>query len=131
MKSTFILFLLAMIYSISISGVTYAQDANQVMTPFFDLMSQAMQQAQQQQQLKAMQNTPEFQGQQIQPGGLSHDQVIVLQQMLITKGYDVGAPDGVVGAKTRAVVAQLQAKAGVPINGLPTPELLEALVSSQ
>src|SRR5665213_1539421 len=33
MKSTFILFLLAMIYSISISGVTYAQDANQVMTP--------------------------------------------------------------------------------------------------
>jgi peptidoglycan hydrolase-like protein with peptidoglycan-binding domain len=58
-------------------------------------------------------------------------QVIIVQQLLLQRGYDVGAPDGVVGPKTMAVVGQLQARAGVPVTGLPDEQLLHALLNEQ
>jgi hypothetical protein len=69
--------------------------------------------------------------QQIQPGGLMRSQVVIVQQILAQRGYDVGEADGLVGPKTMAVVAKLQQMAGVPITGLPDQQLLEALVQGQ
>ena len=62
-----------------------------------------------------------------QPGELSSDQIQLVQQLLNRRGFDVGTPDGIVGPKTSAVVSQLQAKAGVPVTGVPTQQLLDAL----
>lgn len=86
-------------------------DAQQVIAPFLDLMRRAMEQGMQQQQ-----NT------------LSPNQIIIVQQLLAQRGYDVGPPDGVVGPKTMAIVAQLQKKAGVPVTGIPDKLLLDALL---
>jgi peptidoglycan hydrolase-like protein with peptidoglycan-binding domain len=67
----------------------------------------------------------------IQPGGLTQDQVLIVQQMLNEKGFDVGIPDGIVGPRTRVAVAQVQIKAGVQVTGLPSQELLEALLGAK
>lgn len=67
----------------------------------------------------------------IQPGGLTQDQVLIVQQMLNEKGFDAGVPDGIVGPRTRVAVAQVQVKAGVPVTGLPSQELLEALLGAK
>jgi putative peptidoglycan binding protein len=69
--------------------------------------------------------------QQPQPGGLTRGRVIIVQQLLTQKGYDVGQPDGVVGPKLMAVVAQLQRKAGVSVTGYPDQRLFDALVDGQ
>jgi len=104
--------------------VAFAQDPNQIIGPMIDFMNQAMQQA-------ARQNSPEYQDQQVQPGGLTKGQVIIVQQLLAKEGYDVGPPDGEVGPKTRAAVAIAQHKARVPITGLPDQQLLDALLGAQ
>jgi peptidoglycan hydrolase-like protein with peptidoglycan-binding domain len=69
--------------------------------------------------------------QEIQPGGLTRGQVIIVQQILREKGHDVGEPDGVVGPKTRTVVGRLQAQAGMPVDGYPTQLLLDALLAAK
>ncbi|WP_239025169.1 lytic murein transglycosylase [Rhodoligotrophos defluvii] len=50
-----------------------------------------------------------------------------LQQALVQRGYDVGKIDGIIGAKTRAAVKDVQLKLGLPADGYPTAELLSQL----
>ena len=52
-----------------------------------------------------------------------------LQQILASRGYDVGKIDGLAGAKTRAAVKDMQIKLGMPADSYATPELLGALRS--
>ena len=50
-----------------------------------------------------------------------------LQQRLVSRGYDVGKVDGILGANTRAAVRQEQIRLGMPADGWPTRQLLSAL----
>ena len=43
---------------------------------------------------------------------LSHDERLELQQLLTRHGYDVGEPDGHLGARTRAAIRDFQVKIG-------------------
>ncbi len=67
----------------------------------------------------------------VQPGtpdpGLSAEQMRALQQGLAERGHDVGEPDGILGAKTRAAVRAEQLRLGLPADAWPTPALLDAL----
>jgi lytic murein transglycosylase len=58
---------------------------------------------------------------------LEYKQIVALQNILISKGYDVGKPDGKIGAGTRAAVKAEQIKAGLPADSYPTAELMNAL----
>lgn len=59
--------------------------------------------------------------------GLSAAQMKQLQQKLATRGYDVGAIDGILGAGTRAAVQDAQQKLGLPADAWPTRALLDRL----
>ncbi|MEL6317575.1 MAG: peptidoglycan-binding protein, partial [Pseudomonadota bacterium] len=59
--------------------------------------------------------------------GLGLDAMKRLQERLQALGHDVGAVDGVLGARTRAAVRAEQARLGVPADGWPTPDLLARL----
>ncbi|MEL7098074.1 MAG: lytic murein transglycosylase [Pseudomonadota bacterium] len=59
--------------------------------------------------------------------GLTGDQMKALQRKLEARGYDVGAVDGILGARTRAAVQAEQARLGLPADAWPTPQLLNAL----
>lgn len=62
------------------------------------------------------------------PGdGLNDSQMKQLQQILKSRGYDVGDVDGILGGGTRAAVREEQLKRNMPADGWPTPELLSAL----
>ena len=54
-----------------------------------------------------------------------------LQRLLVRRGYDVGKIDGLIGAKTRAAVKDMQLKLGMPADSYPTPRLLAALRSGR
>jgi lytic murein transglycosylase len=58
---------------------------------------------------------------------LDHAAVKELQVLLNRSGWQVGEPDGKLGAGTRAAVKQAQLKLGLPADSYPTPELLAAL----
>lgn len=58
---------------------------------------------------------------------LTADEVKELQVRLKQRGYDVGEPDGRIGAGTRAAVKAMQLKLGQIPDSYPTPELLAAL----
>ena len=58
---------------------------------------------------------------------LSMEQVKTLQRLLARSGYDVGEPDGKIGAATRAAVKAAQMKLGLPADSYPTSELIERL----
>lgn len=58
---------------------------------------------------------------------LSGNQVEALQRKLAARGHDVGAIDGILGAKTRAAVQREQQRLGLPADAWPTRELLNAL----
>ena len=58
--------------------------------------------------------------------GLTGDQMRVLQQKLVELGFDVGDVDGILGAKTRAAVRIVQDVLAMPIDGWPTPALLNS-----
>ncbi len=62
---------------------------------------------------------------------LNGDQNKELQRLLARRGYDVGKIDGLVGAKTRAAVKEMQIKFGMPADSYPTPQLLAALRSGR
>ena len=53
--------------------------------------------------------------------------ILALQKLLIARGYDVGKPDGKLGAGTRKAVKEAQLKLGLPADSYPTPELLKRL----
>ena len=59
--------------------------------------------------------------------GLSGDAMKTLQRKLQSMGYDVGDVDGILGSGTRAAVRSEQARLGLPIDGWPTPDLLNQL----
>jgi lytic murein transglycosylase len=58
---------------------------------------------------------------------LSYDQIKQLQQILESKGYDVGTVDGKLGASTRDAVRQEQIKMGWPADSYPTVPFLDKL----
>lgn len=59
--------------------------------------------------------------------GLDGGQMKRLQTRLEALGHDVGAVDGILGARTRAAVQAEQARLGLPADGWPTRELLDRL----
>ena len=59
--------------------------------------------------------------------GLSRAGRRELQALLARHGYDVGAPDGAIGTKTKAAIADFQGKQGMPVNGRASQKVLEAL----
>ena len=59
--------------------------------------------------------------------GLSRAGRRELQTRLAQRGYDVGKPDGAIGAKTKAAIADFQQRAGLPVDGRASTKVLEAL----
>ncbi len=59
--------------------------------------------------------------------GLSRAGRRELQTLLARHGYDVGEPDGAIGAKTKAAIADFEQKQGMPVNGRASQKVLEAL----
>jgi lytic murein transglycosylase len=62
-----------------------------------------------------------------QVNALTYEQIKELQQILVSKGYDVGEVDGKLGRATRNAVRQVQVKMGWPADSYPTVEFLSAL----
>ena len=58
---------------------------------------------------------------------LTQEQAKELQQLLAKAGYDVGTPDGKIGAATRSAVKEAQLKLGLPADSYPTPELISRM----
>lgn len=58
---------------------------------------------------------------------LSYEQVKELQKLLAARGFDVGQPDGKIGAGTRKAVKAMQLKFRLPADSYPSPELLAAM----
>ena len=58
---------------------------------------------------------------------LSYKQILELQHILQSKGYDVGDVDGKLGKATRAAVKDVQIKMGWPADSYPTVEFLDRL----
>jgi peptidoglycan hydrolase-like protein with peptidoglycan-binding domain len=59
--------------------------------------------------------------------GLTQDERREMQALLNRAGYDVGVPDGVVGARTRAAIRAFQAGRGTLADGQASPTLLAML----
>ena len=59
--------------------------------------------------------------------GLNKNQMKLLQTKLINLGYDVGQIDGILGAKTRRSIQEVQKTLKKPADAWPTIELLEIL----
>ena len=59
--------------------------------------------------------------------GLNKNQMKLLQTKLINLGYDVGQIDGILGAKTRRSIQEVQRTLKKPADAWPTIELLEIL----
>jgi membrane-bound lytic murein transglycosylase B len=60
---------------------------------------------------------------------LSRGERLELQELLVRRGYDVGAPDGRLGAKTRAAIREFQARNGRVPDGFASMTLLDELRS--
>lgn len=58
--------------------------------------------------------------------GLDDAAMMALQEKLTALGHDVGAIDGILGAGTRAAVRAEQMRLGLPADGWPDQELLDA-----
>ncbi|SEC79589.1 lytic murein transglycosylase [Rhizobiales bacterium GAS188] len=59
--------------------------------------------------------------------GLSRAERKEVQTLLTRRGYDVGTPDGAVGAKTRDAIKSYEGKLGLPQTGRPGGVVLDAL----
>ena len=59
--------------------------------------------------------------------GLSRAQRRELQVLLLRQGYDIGEPDGAIGAKTRSAIADFQQKRGMTRDGRAGQKVLNAL----
>ena len=60
---------------------------------------------------------------------LSRNERLELQQLLVRHGYDVGEPDGRLGAKTRSAIRGFQAKIGQVPDGFASAVVLDRLRS--
>jgi lytic murein transglycosylase len=58
---------------------------------------------------------------------LTRSQLLALQAALSARGFDSGTPDGVVGPATQNALRRYQRSVGLPADGYPTLELLQAL----
>lgn len=58
---------------------------------------------------------------------LNANQTKQLQTILANAGYDVGKIDGIIGAKTRAAVKDVQLRLGLPADSYPTAGLLQRI----
>jgi hypothetical protein len=58
---------------------------------------------------------------------LTRDERLELQQLLERRGYDVGEPDGQLGAKTRAAIRAFQARIGRVPDGYASSGILDQL----
>ncbi len=58
---------------------------------------------------------------------LSRDERLELQQLLARNGYDVGEPDGHLGARTRSAIRDFQARVGQIPDGFASAVVLEQL----
>jgi lytic murein transglycosylase len=58
---------------------------------------------------------------------LTRDERLELQQLLERRGYDVGEPDGQLGAKTRAAIRAFQARVGRVPDGYASSGILDQL----
>jgi len=58
---------------------------------------------------------------------LSRAERLELQQLLERHGYDIGAPNGQLGAKTRAAIREFQARIGRIPDGFASATILEQL----
>ncbi len=58
---------------------------------------------------------------------LSRDGVIELQSLLNTMGIDVGAPDGILGSRTRSAIRTFQEESGLPTDGYASADLLDMI----
>ncbi|MFM7446311.1 MAG: peptidoglycan-binding domain-containing protein, partial [Tabrizicola sp.] len=54
-------------------------------------------------------------------------EMTTLQEKLAALGHDVGKIDGILGAGTRTAVQKEQVRLGLPADGWPTRDLLDAL----
>ena len=59
--------------------------------------------------------------------GLSRAEKRELQRLLIARGYDVGEPDGAIGAKTRGAIADVQRRSNLAEDGRPGLKVLTIL----
>ena len=59
--------------------------------------------------------------------GLSRAENRELQTLLLDRGHDIGQPDGLIGAKTRAAIRAEQSRLNMPVNGRGGQKLLRAL----
>ena len=50
-----------------------------------------------------------------------------VQQHLASRGFDVGAPDGLLGSKSRSAIMQFQASVGLPSDGFASAAVLDRL----
>jgi membrane-bound lytic murein transglycosylase B len=58
---------------------------------------------------------------------LSRDDVLELQSLLTSKGFEAGPVDGILGGQTRTAIRQYQRQAGIPQDGYASYTLLESL----
>ncbi len=58
---------------------------------------------------------------------LSRQQVIHLQELLNSKGFDTGEPDGILGPATRRALSEYQHSQGMVADGFPSREVLVSL----
>lgn len=58
---------------------------------------------------------------------LSRNEVIELQELLNTMGIDVGAPDGILGSRTRGAIRTFQEESGLPTDGYASADLLDLI----
>lgn len=58
---------------------------------------------------------------------LRRQEVLELQTLLVSRGFDPGELDGVMGSQTRAAIRAYQVHAKLPADGYPTPALLAGL----
>ncbi len=63
--------------------------------------------------------------------GLSRAERKEVQSLLTRRGYDVGTPDGAVGAKTHDAIKNYEAKLGLPLTGRPGGTVLDSLRSGK
>ncbi|MBY0565663.1 MAG: lytic murein transglycosylase [Hyphomonadaceae bacterium] len=62
-----------------------------------------------------------------QIGALNREQIIELQTLLTSLGYNAGSPDGLFGSNTRRAVRAFQTDQALPADGFPTSTLLQRL----
>lgn len=59
--------------------------------------------------------------------GLTKDDRIALQKRLISRGFDTGGADGILGNKSRAAISDYQRSKGLEVTGRPSQALLRGL----